>query len=59
MVSPRSETLLPQYRFLLPESETGYIVIASPSPFALSDVRQLLNPDYSPKQDFYLSLLRI
>lgn len=59
LVSPRSETLFPQYRFLLPESKTGYIVIASPSPFTLSDAERLLDPDHTPKQDFYLSLLRI
>lgn len=59
MVSPRSETLLHQYRFLLPESETGYIVIASPTTFTITDAKRLLDPDYAPKQDFYLSLLRI
>lgn len=59
LVSPRSETLLSQFRFLLPEYETGYIVIASPAPFTLSDVNRLLDPAYSPNQDFYLSLLRI
>lgn len=59
MIAPRKETLIPQYRFFLPDEETGYIVIASPSPFSLEDVRKLLSPSFSPSQDFYISLLRI
>lgn len=59
MAAPRKETLIPQYRFILPEEQTGYIVIASPFPFYLEDVRKLLSPSFSPSQDFYISLLRI
>lgn len=59
VVTPRSETLIPQYRFMLPDEETGYIIIASPEPFTIRDVRNLLNASFSPSQDFYISLLRI
>lgn len=59
MAAPRKETLIPQYRFILPDEQTGYIVIASPSPFSLEDVRKLLSPSFSPSQDFYISLFRI
>lgn len=55
----RCETLISQYRFMLPEEEAGYIVIASPQPFTMADVKRLLDVSFSPSRDFYISLLRI
>lgn len=59
VVASRKQSLITQYRFLLSDEDTGYIVIASPAPFSLEDVRKLLSPSYSPSQDFYISLLKI
>lgn len=59
IIKPRTETLIPEYRYLLPVDTTGYIVIASDTNFTLDDVKRLLDSSYSPKQDFFYSLLRI
>lgn len=59
IIKPRTETLIPEYRYLLPVDTTGYIVIASDANFTLDDVKRLLDSSYSPKQDFFYSLLRI
>lgn len=59
LVNPRRETQIPEYRYLLPESITGYIVIASDKPFSIKDVKQLLDSSNTPENNFYFSLLRI
>lgn len=59
LVKERGETLIPQYRYMLPDGEAGYIVIASPEPFTPKDVESLLDPAFAPSQDFYISLLRV
>lgn len=59
IASPRGETLIPEYRYLLPVDTHGYIVIASDKDFSLTDVKRLLDSNYTPDQDFFFSLLRI
>ena len=59
IAKPRSETLIPEYRYLLPIDQTGYIVIASDKDFTVDDVKRLLDSDYTPDADFFFSLLRI
>lgn len=59
LVKERGETLIPQYRYTLPDGYAGYIVIASPEPFTPKDVESLLDPAFSPSRDFYISLLRV
>lgn len=59
LVKERGETLIPQYRYMLPNGEAGYIVIASPEPFTPKDVESLLDPAFEPSQDFYISLFRV
>ncbi len=59
IAKPRSETLIPEYRYLLPIDQTGYIVIASDKNFTIEDVKRLLDSDYTPDADFFFSLLRI
>lgn len=59
VVKPRAETLIPEYRYLLPVKTTGYIVIASDANFTIDDVKRLLDSNYSPNQSFFYSLLCI
>lgn len=59
IAEPKSETLIGQYRFLLPDETAGYIIIASEADFSAEDVNLLLNPQNKLSQDFYFSLLRI
>lgn len=59
IAKPRTETLIPEYRYLLPIDQTGYIVIASDKNFTIEDVKRLLDSDYTPDSDFFFSLLRI
>lgn len=59
VTTPRSETLIPQYRYLLPVDRTGYIVIASDKDFTLDDVKLLLDDGYVPENDFFFSLLQV
>lgn len=60
LIAPKSETLVGQYRFILPEEPTGYIAIASDKPFTADDVRALVNNEEPPSGgSFIFSLLRI
>lgn len=59
IIKPRTETLIPEYRYLLPVDTTGYIVIASDTDFTLDEVKRLLDSSHSPEHDFFYSLLRI
>ena len=58
VVKERDETIITQYRYILPEEAAGYIIVASPEPFTPKDVEALLDPAYSLTQDFYISLYR-
>lgn len=59
LVNPRGETLIRQYRYLLPVNDSGYIIIASEADFTVDDVKKLLECDRDSGQNFYFSLLRI
>ena len=59
VAAPRSETLISQYRYLLPVDTTGYIVIASDKDFTFDDVKLLLDDSYAPESDFFFSLLQV
>lgn len=59
LIRPRGETLVPEYRYLLPVETHGYIVIASDKNFTLEEVKRLLDPSHTPATNFYFSLLRI
>lgn len=59
IAKPRGETLIPEYRYLLPVETHGYIVIASEKNFTTDEVKRLLDSSHTPESDFYFSLLRI
>ncbi|MDE6693319.1 MAG: hypothetical protein K2K05_08030, partial [Muribaculaceae bacterium] len=59
IAKPRGETLIPEYRYLLPVDTHGYIVVASDKDFTVDDVKRLLDSSYTPEGNFYFSLLRI
>ncbi len=60
IVKPIGETVIGEYRYLLPEESSGYIVIGSDMPFNADDIRTILNGG-TPKAtgNFFYSLLRI
>ena len=58
IASPRTQTIVEEYLYMLPDYPDGYIVVASDEDFTINDVKKLLDPDYEPKSDFYFTLLR-
>lgn len=58
LASPRTQTIVDEYLYIVPDYPDGYIVVASDKDFTLSDVKKLLDPDYEPDADFYFTLLR-
>lgn len=60
IAKPTGETVIGEYRYLLPEEHSGYIVIGSDMPFTADDIRTILNGG-TPKAEgnFFYSLLRI
>lgn len=58
MVGPKTGTVVTEYTYLPDNNASGYIVIASDGDFNVEDVKYLLNPNYCPDNNFYLSLLR-
>lgn len=59
LAAPKTETVASEYRYVDAPSQKGYIVIASDKDFTLEDVRRLLEADYNPDDDFYLSVLSV
>lgn len=55
---PRTQTIVEEYLYLVPDYKDGYIVVASDKDFTIEDVKKLLDPDYEPNADFYFTLLR-
>lgn len=55
---PKTQTIVKEYRYLVPDEEMGHILIASDQDFTESDVKKLMDPDYEPEADFYFSLIR-
>lgn len=55
---PRTQTIVEEYLYLVPEVPDGYIVVASDRDFTLEDVIKLLDPSYVPTTNFYITLLR-
>lgn len=58
IAAPRTQTIVEEYLYLLPDYPDGYIVVASDKDFTIDDVKKLLDPDYVPNADFYITLLR-
>ena len=58
IAAPRTQTVVEEYLYLLPDYPDGYIVVASDRDFTIEDVKNLLNPRYEPEADFYFTLLR-
>lgn len=58
IAAPRTQTMVDEYLYLLPDYPDGYILVASDEDFTIEDVKKLLDPKYVPKADFYISLLR-
>lgn len=60
IVTARGETIIGEYRYILPEKTAGYIVIASDKPFSAADIRSLLEGNTPASTgNFFYSLLRI
>ena len=55
---PKTQTIVEEYRYLVPDEGMGHILIASDQEFTETDIKKLLDPDYEPKADFYFSLIR-
>lgn len=55
---PKTQTIVEEYRYLVPDEEMGHILIASDQDFTESDVKKLMDPNYEPEADFYFSLIR-
>lgn len=58
IAAPRTQTIVEEYLYILPDYPDGYIVIASDKDFSISDVKELLKPGFEPDADFYFTLLR-
>ncbi len=58
IASPRSQTVVEEYLYVVPDYPDGYIVVASDRDFTIEDVRKLLDPGYEPEADFYFTVLR-
>lgn len=58
IAAPRTQTVVEEYLYLLPDYPDGYIVVASDKDFTIAEVRKLLDPHYEPKADFYFTVLR-
>lgn len=57
VIAPGSDNAIDQFTFL-PDKETqSYVAIASESNFKIDEVRHLLDVDYIPKDNFYLTVL--
>ncbi len=55
---PKTQTIVEEYRYLVPDEEVGHILIASDHDFTESDIKKLMDPNYEPESDFYFSLIR-
>lgn len=58
MAAPRTQTIVDEYLYIVPDYRDGYIVVASDKDFTITDVKKLLDPSYEPEADFYFTLLR-
>lgn len=58
LAAPRTQTLVEEYLYILPDYPDGYIVVASDKDFTIADVKKLLDPSYDPEANFYFTLLR-
>lgn len=59
IVGPKSETAVEEYTFL-PDGDTQrFVAVASDSNFSLSDIKHLMDAEYTPKGTYYLTILTI
>lgn len=59
IASPKSDTAVEEYIYI-PDNDTGkYVAIASDHNFSLKDVKHLLNDDYVPKDNYYMTILTL
>lgn len=57
IASPKSDTAVEEYIYLPDNGTEKYVAIASDHNFSLKDVKHLLNDDYAPKNNYYLTIL--
>lgn len=57
IAAPKSETVAAEYTYLPDNNISGYVVIASDVDFSVDDVKRLLEADFDPDDDYYLSVL--
>lgn len=57
IVAPISDNVADQFTFLPDEETQSYVAIASESNFKIDEVKHLLDADYIPKDNFYLTVL--
>lgn len=58
LAAPRTQTVVEEYLYIVPDYPDGYIVVASDKDFTVEDVKKLLDADYEPAANFYFTLLR-
>ncbi len=57
IAAPKSDTRVEEYTFIPSGEAQRYVAIASEHNFSLDDVKHLLDNDYSPKDNYYLTIL--
>lgn len=58
IAAPKTETVATEYRYVSEGDPKIYIIVASDKDFTLEEVKRLLEADYNPDDDFYLSVLK-
>lgn len=59
IAAPRSDTTAEQFTFLPDKEIQRYVAIASKANFKISDAKHLLEADFSPKNNFYFTVLTL
>lgn len=59
IASPKNDTAVEGYTYLQDEDTQRYVAIASDSNFSLDDVKNLLDDDFRPKDNYYFTILTI
>lgn len=59
IVAPKSDTTVEEYTYLPDEKTQRYVAIASDHNFSIDDAKHLLDDDYMPKDNYYMTILTI
>lgn len=59
VAAPQTETAASEYTYVPDFSTRAYVAIASDMDFTLEDVKKLLEADYNPDDDYYLTILTV